>query len=182
VTLNKSKKLTIGPGKQRMGEMWGGYGGDLTRQDMMETVMYPISGTNLVDLVKTRGRITDTKVEIDNHICWLIIADAEEDPRYEEYKIYLDPDIGLCPRRIERVKKDGKSTILYSKEYQEIAEGVWFPRIMEHVNYEDDIRVEMRVVKAEVKPVTEKDISVEFEPGMTVLDLASGKLIKWSGE
>jgi len=131
---------------------------------------------SLIDLVK-KGRVEVVgKQVVDGHPCWGI------KPVGEECTVWLDPEIGFCPRLMEeRVGRDRWEDRVSLKEYKEVTRGVWFPMVVtaERRTKEGTLTNVMTVteVTAGVE-IPEKEIAVEFEPGMEVVDQDLNVVVK----
>ena len=77
------------------------------------------------------GDVLPEQEEIDGHPCWRV--DLTQ-PRVR-HSIWVDPDVGYCPRRIEIVPAGDEGPmaikVISYQDYTELAAGIWFP--MKHV-------------------------------------------------
>lgn len=78
------------------------------------------------------GEVLSKREDVDGHSCWRIdlVRPAE---RMDRYSIWVDPNVGFCPRRIEITPSGQRGpTVINYRDYRELAGGVWFP--MKQVN------------------------------------------------
>lgn len=112
-------------------------GDPFARQNLLDPVFFVLPwGSNgprpLYERISA-GSVAADKEEIDGHACWRV--DLPPEPAgITGYSVWVDPDIGFCPRRIMMTEAEsGKGpTIISFQDYQEISSGVWFP--MKQVN------------------------------------------------
>lgn len=102
--------------------------------EYMETTYYWMVVTPLVEGV-THGSVSERCEDIDGHPCWKITVPGKAIGLSANNVIYVwvDPSIGMCPRRIDSVYDDSKTADnarMDFQEYKEVASGVWFPSQM----------------------------------------------------
>lgn len=71
------------------------------------------------------GEIAETKEQVDGHECWRIEVRASD----RKHVIWVDPNIGFCPRRVEGIMTgsgDAYSSASFH-DYKAVGDGVWFP-------------------------------------------------------
>lgn len=147
----------------------------LSSGDMVETVYAPIVGTvagwTLLDLLKSgKVNISGDKKVINGIPCWLV--EGNKGLGYvKDWKVYLDPAIGFCPRLIE---KGGlvQKTVSF-EEYTQIKEGVWFPKVMVITSIGTDTNGKPYENKS-VFSVTDASAGVALSPEGTSIDFPSG--------
>ena len=158
--------------------------GAWTGQDRIETVLYPVyprpddaSTLFLCHWVKY-GVVRGEMESIDGHNCWKVDVTDTAKCIVKRYEMWLDPSIGLNPRRLAMYGDDdynGKwSVVVDFKDYREIAEGIWFPAEQVLVkNVPKKGLVNRRLIfKAQelsgAKKYSKEDLHVKFEPGTEV--------------
>lgn len=78
----------------------------------------------LADAVKI-GKIAEKTEPIEGHECLRIEIDASD----HKYVVWIDPNVGFCPRRIEGIitrSGDVYSSTIF-QDYKAVGNGVWFP-------------------------------------------------------
>ena len=105
------------------------------QQDMMDTARFPLPHKDLstegilLEWVAS-GEVSPNKEDIDGHSCWRIEV-ADPIRAISKYIIWLDPDIGFCPRLIDFIWKDGHTGHHSFKDYTKVSNGIWFPGKLE---------------------------------------------------
>lgn len=105
--------------------------------DRMETVLYPmyprkddLSTCFLYGWVKY-GTVLESVEAIDGHRCWKIDIRDTGDCLVDHYELWLDPAVGLNPRRIAMHGSDSYNgdwtVVVDSDDFREIDKGIWFP-------------------------------------------------------
>lgn len=152
--------------------------------DRIETVMYPChlrrddpSTGFLYGWIKY-GKVSETTELIDGHECWKVDITDTGDCITNHWEIWLDPSVGFCPRRIKgsgtTVSTGDFTNVIDSKNFQEIAEGIWFPteQVLVKNIPDHDIRDRTSIYRATEangnKTFSEQDLTVQFESGMEV--------------
>lgn len=106
-------------------------------QDLLDPVMFVLpwgaGGPRPLYEWIASGVVLSEQEEIDGHLCWRVDM-IQPRSHVERYSIWVDPDVGFSPRRIEIVSTDeGKGpTVIDFKEYRELVPGIWYP--MKNVN------------------------------------------------
>lgn len=74
------------------------------------------------------GRVLPQQESVDGHPCWRLDLTAPA-PVMQSYSIWVDPQVGFCPRQIEFVFTDSRRgpTVIKFQDYRELASGIWFP-------------------------------------------------------
>jgi len=72
------------------------------------------------------GVVLPEQEEIDGHPCWRV--DMTQPTNHKRCSIWVDPDVGFSPRRIEIVptNEDKGPSVISFKEYKELAPGIWY--------------------------------------------------------
>jgi hypothetical protein len=101
--------------------------------------------------------------------CWRVEV-APIDPSYNEITVWLDPEVGFMPRRME-ILRPGLTAVRVFEEYEEVAPGQWFPwvstvalELSPHPDL-DPLSLDYRYVVDEVlvgEEVEEDDLWFEF--------------------
>lgn len=76
------------------------------------------------------GTVSAIKEEIDGFQCWRVNVPVPDSmsSRLARQVVWVDADIGFCPRRVEFVWKDQLPGVVRFVDYTQVADGVWFPR------------------------------------------------------
>ena len=89
----------------------------------------------------------------------------------ERHVVWVDPEIGFCPRRVETRWKAGSYLSTTFEDYREVHNGVWFPMKQEvRVVYSDGELVSTnRVQEVHVGAAFKKeDLLVQFPTGTKI--------------
>ena len=107
--------------------------GALQLQSLLDPVRYPLSyslersAQFLYEWVKY-GQVSPEREVVNGHSCWkLEIANATRTA--EKLEIWVDPDIGYCPRQVDIVRRGIGRIRTQFDDYTEVKPGVWFPRL-----------------------------------------------------
>ncbi|MFA5392920.1 MAG: hypothetical protein WC081_00805 [Candidatus Ratteibacteria bacterium] len=190
IDTNFWKAITINPSGEQTGEFGTGIqSSGLSSGDMVETVYTPVVGTaagwTLLDLLKSgKVNINSDKKAINGIPCWVI--EGNKSLGYEkDWKAYLDPAIGFCPRLIEISGPSEERTVSF-EEYTQIKGGVWFPKSMVMTkrgtdangkSYENKSVFSITDVSAGVA-VSPESTSIDFPSGITLRDLDTERRLK----
>jgi hypothetical protein len=167
----------------------------ITANSVMETAMICLTDETVPLYEGVRHGTVNKKPEmIDGHKCWRIDIRAEtlvgESLRTAfrncEFTVWVDPELGFCPRRLERVDHhvrgpdDEQSVSIRCEGYREAAKGIWFPtqQVAETtVTWNPAVSRTVSVLRdIQVgKPVPAKDIAIEFPEGLRPGDLDKGR-------
>jgi len=89
---NYETNYVIGPGKPEM----------FTTPTFMDPVFFVVNGSFLLDLIKEgKARVLPNTERIDDQKCYIIEGQAYGQVS-RNFRVWLDPDIGCCPRKIEQ--------------------------------------------------------------------------------
>ena len=111
------------------------------------------------------------KKEIDGHDCWGVAYDVPG--VLQRHVVWVDPDIGFCPRRIELILNNKLRRCKSLCDYHKIGENVWFPKEITYERFsktgEPEPSSTIKVANAKLIPL-EPDIKlrVHFPPGTSV--------------
>jgi hypothetical protein len=107
--------------------------GGLQQQSLMDPVRYPPGmrinppARWLYEWIKY-ATVGAEMEGVNGHSCWkLVIPDPT--PHCEKFEIWVDPDIGFCPRQVDILRKGIGRVRAQFDDYTEITPGVWFPRL-----------------------------------------------------
>ena len=128
------------------------------------------------------GTISEKPELIDGHRCWRVDIPAEKflgkGFHTLTFVVWLDPDIGFCPRRLDRrsVRSAGDHDVasIRLQGYREVAKGVWFPteQVIETTSNKGKVVSTLRDIQVG-KPIAPNDRAIEFPPGLPVRDRAA---------
>lgn len=102
--------------------------GQLASVASVESVVSYIVNTPLYDVVKA-GQVLDKKELVDGHSCWGVALDVVSG--VQRHVVWVDPDIGFCPRRIDTLLQGRLRDRKTLRDYQEVGYGIWFPMGLE---------------------------------------------------
>jgi hypothetical protein len=103
-------------------------------RDKIETILMPMyprtddPSTNFLVGWMKYGKVAPRMDSVDGHKCWKMTVTDTGKSGVKRYEFWLDPSIGFNPRRVSCYVKGGEFFHVYSREYQQIAEGLWFPK------------------------------------------------------
>lgn len=117
----------------------------LNSSTVMDPVLYMAGDGFLLDKI-ARGVLADSKDDIDGHACYRIDV-APEDKMYVPYTVWLDPEIGCCPRRVIRHEETRGSSVAEFSDYVDLGGGIWFPKKIK-------LSVEMAPLRKKVPSLT----------------------------
>lgn len=115
---------------------------------VMDPVLYFVWEGFLLDKIRG-GILADSKEDIDGHACYRIDI-TPVDKTYEPYTVWVDPEIGYCPRQI--IQHTEKPSVAKLSDYVDLGGGIWFPK---------------KIVRAEDMPIMRKKYPKRF-PSDTV--------------
>ena len=135
----------------------------------VESVVGYFGSASLYYLVE-HGTVLDKK-EIDGHDCWGVAYDVSG--VLQRHVVWVDPDIGFCPRRIELILNNQLRHCKSLCDYHKIGENVWFPK---EIMYERFSKTGESVTSSTIKVTDIKLIPLEpdiklrvhFPPGTSV--------------
>ena len=100
----------------------------LRSSTVMDPVLCMVEDGFLLDKIG-RGVLADSKEDIDGHACYRIDVIPEDEAVRAPYTVWLDPEIGCCPRRvIIEYKEERGPTVAEFSDYIELGDGIWFPQ------------------------------------------------------
>lgn len=108
--------------------------GPFGKVEYMETANYWMIVTPIMDGV-THGTVSQQPEDIDGCACWKITVPGEAVGMKASNTIYVwvDQDIGMCPRRIDSVYQDSngaQTARVRFVDYEQPGARVWFPKQM----------------------------------------------------
>ena len=135
----------------------------------VESVVTFIQSKSLYSVVEEGTMIG--KRTIDGHDCWGVSYTAVLGSI--DYVIWVDPEIGFCPRRIDLVSKGMVRHSETMREYEEIAKGVWFPMEVVETRFDKDGKqtwsTDVKDIKARLVPLEEDaKLKLDFPPGTII--------------
>lgn len=156
----------------------------LTIRSMVETSSLYTAISPLFTAV-AKGSVGDETAMIDGHSCWKVTIPFQElaVPGDGEYVVWLDPDVGFCPRRLDNISRGPDADILSFSmtfdRYCEVRKGVFFPmrQMLTASNSLPSSVCEVKDVRVG-QEVAQSDITIEFPPGVRVRDMRTGKVVK----
>lgn len=151
-------------------------------QEFLETTLYQTIGGPLPDLI-ARGRVSDSRETIDGHPCIRVdVPSTISDVR--RYTVWLDPEIGFNPRRIECDRKSTKANYVTFGDYKEAAPGFWFPQKQTIIMVDEKLSIENsnKVISIRVgENHAKSDLLVQFPMGTKVFS-GPGRSFIWRGK
>lgn len=175
---NSQTKLYAHPGELPTGEVLRGIGRPFTTQNFVETTRYQIHEGPLCDVIQ-RGKVADTQEPIDGSLCWRVTVPSTK-AAIKDYTVWVDPEIGFCPRQVNVAWKDSAPQVISFRNYRQVSPDVWFPmeHVVEHAKQDGILRVTSRVVSAEVgMTIPREELLVTFPPKTTVWQQGAEKYV-----
>lgn len=130
------------------------------------------SDTDIRSLIE-KGKV-DGKEEINGHMCWKVsVIDVNTSGVATNRFLWLDPDVGFCPRRIDAYADETLLSSAVFDDYREVASGLWFPYRLESTSDRSEVRLEhvCRVEWLKVgRSIPKDELAVHFPSGTRVLD------------
>lgn len=143
----------------------------LSSRLVMDTTRYNINGGTIGEVIR-HGTVFETTEMIDGHAC-LRVDVAPSDDR-GACSVWVDPQIGFCPRKVEIPRENRKSQVIEFSDYKEIANGVWFPGTIDNrftIPDKGEMHYISRVKETSVdKPFLQEELTVTFPSGTEVID------------
>ena len=134
----------------------------------VESVVGYFASTSLYFLVE-QGSVLE-KQEIDGHDCWGVAYDVT--PGIQRHVIWVDPDIGFCPRRIDLILQNQLRRSKTMRLYRELGYGVWFPKEVVQENFSETGKLEstrtIKVQDAKLVSIAEVKTEIVFPPGAVI--------------
>jgi hypothetical protein len=149
--LNEYRILSKQPG-ETSGRIGTGLGDPFGVRHMFETVRYPLHLDSLCERIAF-GTVSEQTEKVDGFDC--IRIEILSSRKYlEKYIVWVDAAIGYNPRKIEFVQKDMQPDVILFKDYEQVANGLWFPR-------KQSLQYQSRLVPAETFTVENKITGIE---------------------
>ena len=109
-------------------------GDPFTNGDVLDPVMFVLLWGNegpqpLYERISS-GQVLPQQEDVDGHQCWRVeVATDVGGILTVRSSVWVDPDVGFCPRRIQVNNIDAKRepTVISFRDYREPSRGVWFP-------------------------------------------------------
>lgn len=138
---------------------------------VLDPIRYSLLCTPLNEMLKN-GKTDSEQNVIDKNPCWRInIPPSDTGCVTVGWSIWLDSNIGCCPRKIIQtdVKTKGTTTTTTTfNNYKCLADGVWFPMEM-IADYGDGTGIRIKVQDAIVgKNISEDDLKINYPSGASV--------------
>ncbi|MCX6344100.1 MAG: DUF881 domain-containing protein [Armatimonadetes bacterium] len=175
-TTKESKCLFWFKGKIENGTIKNGIEGTIfSTQSFIETSRFALYEGALCDIIRS-GKISATKEDVDGFQCWRVDI-APKVKAFEKYAVWVDPNIGFCPRLIKIIGKTSPPIVIAFKDYKQVGAGVWFPKKLNvdamspdnvAVNSEcnvTDIQIDQSVSKDDMR--LDFPLGTEVQPGYT---------------
>ena len=186
----ESRQLATNKADSKMqGLIDGKFASALGNREFPDVVRFPLDGGTPQDLVR-RGKVDATRQDVGGQSCWLVETPGTQIPG-EVYRLWLDPAIGFCPRRIEILRSDVTPQTIEFLEYKALGNGVWLPMEIRN-KYQSSsplakagengssVEVVMRVSRASVdQTIPDSELRVDFPSGTSVSDrITNTKYVK----
>ena len=96
-------------------------------QSFTETSRFAIYQGVLCDVID-KGTVASARESIDGHECWRVTIPSTK-PGTKDTIVWLDEDIGFCPRQIiQGFENIAEPDVISFRDYREVKPGVWFPQ------------------------------------------------------
>jgi len=150
------------------------FAGDLGNRVIPDVVLFPVDVGTLSELV-SRGKVESDKQDINGSSCWLIEIPSKYNPD-EVYRVWLDPTIGYCPRRIEILRANRLPQTIDFLLYKDLANGLWLPmeirnkyQFVVRTKRDEIVESVMKVSKVEIdQTISTSELDVVFSKGCDV--------------
>lgn len=179
------KHLITNPGGEKLGQIAARIMGPLGNNLPMDPIRFNFTGIPLVECIGN-GTVAPAMEDVDGHSCWRINIPSGRDD-VQGYSVWLDPEIGFCPRRVEMSYKSRQPWFVNLKDYHNLGNDVWFPMRIEYRFYVNspavtgqvgDVQQDMIYAAEHIyidRPITDEDVAVDFPPGTRVSDDVHGE-------
>lgn len=148
------------------------------QQDMLDPVRFPLppyaQGTSdgTLSSLLSFGNVSETREAVDGYLCWHVVLPTSQ-KEIVRYDVWLDENIGFCPRRIDFVWSSGSPTIYHFRDYTASDNGLWFPReLVVESPARDDVPANTVVCKVESmqvgRAIPKSELEVQFPSGTPV--------------
>lgn len=113
-----------------------------------DPVLYNLPAGELIDLIGG-GTVSPNRENIDGHECWRVdIVPGNESYKTHTYTVWIDPNVGFCPRLIEE-RREGVVFLRVSfSDYTNIGSRTWFPMHIRWVTKTPSAEDSVSVAKA----------------------------------
>lgn len=154
--------------------------GILGTQTVHDPILLPLGTRTLLEAVAD-ARVVGTE-EVNQFRCWRLEVPPDSNaPDVAGYVVWLDATIGFCPRRvrIDFRDQDSKPKIIDFSAYEQIAPGVWFPKVITYRTQvqlgeeaaRTDITIRSEISEVHVdKAFSSSELAVSFPSGTQVRD------------
>jgi hypothetical protein len=140
---------------------------------LMDPVLFNLPKGTLAGLIG-KGQVSTAMEVAEGHSCWRVDIVPDPDKPKHKYVVFVDPDIGFCPRRVETYYAEGYSLVSILSGYKDLGNGIWFPTSMRLMPvYHGESAATREVTVSDVKSVDDQYVNslrVEFPSGTAVRD------------
>jgi len=153
--------------------------------DRIDHVLFPcyprsddLSTVFLIGWVKY-GKVLAEQDAVNGHVCWKVDITDTGDSLVRHMEVWLDPSIGLCPRRLRGYGRNTSGAAFTLAvdwdEYSQVSPGIWFPGRQDVIRSAaepsaTDLRSLYKATKLDgTKTYTRDDLRVTFAPGTSIL-------------
>jgi hypothetical protein len=139
---------------------------------LLDPVLLNLPEGPLCDVI-AKGRVLPDTTIVEGAKCWRVEIGSER--AYPRYVIFVDLELGCCPRRVEYYYSKGFSLTSTLSDYRQISERVWYPWHMRLAPVYEGVPAAERQLSvataACVDPASVDLIKVVFPSGTQVRDL-----------
>lgn len=146
----------------------------LSLASIPDPVLYNLPAGELIDLIGG-GTVSPNRENIDGHECWRVdIVPGNKSYKTHTYTVWIDPNVGFCPRLIEERRECVVFLRVSFSDYTNIGSRTWFPMQIRWVTKtpgaEDSVSV-ARALTARVIPESASQmLDTSFPSGTEVQD------------
>jgi RNA polymerase sigma factor (sigma-70 family) len=147
----------------------------LTQLNFVETVARYLGGERPLYETVNSGIVAAELESVDGHRCWKVEIPKASDGTH--YTIWVDPEIGFCPRRIDCMVSDRVYARISQSDYRSLSRGVWFPMRQEAVggNPLGRTRTICYVTEAAAgRAIPAEEVAVAFPPDTRIIGDKAG--------
>ncbi|MEI6915043.1 MAG: hypothetical protein WCL39_07925 [Armatimonadota bacterium] len=176
IRTREHRRLRTDPGGDTVGEVrYGVFSGSFCEQDLLDTARFPLYEETLSDALP-RAEVKTEMEPVGGHVCWR--AEIAGKRWKGRYIVWLDPEIGYCPRRVDFVfpaADKTPKTFLFS-DHKEVSPGVYYPQKQEIRTEQDGRKITTQGVVDSLTLGSEGEPEklVAFPPGTPITDFTSG--------
>jgi len=165
--------------RREIGTIWHDLTGPLSRTNIYDPVNLHLNEELLYELI-ARGQVIGQE-NIDGYQCYRIDVSLDSNRPVRQYRVWVDPSIGYCPRRIEGQNDQNYLSTYTFSNYELYGSNVWMPKSIHtciKTNSDQFLKqfgsysLDFDYVATSIKignAFTDQDLTVSFPKGIKVL-------------